>query len=228
MSNWQPTPSDIEWTRKHFDGLNDNTRWGIPRNQSIYRLDKTNKVLTCIYGDQDYMFDNLTTVCKILGYTTVYAPEDMGPEEVAKHLAPVEAGADTFGTGKNLVVTDREQPKKRYSFREITPEDTKQYRINLAKLPREYRWKGRLSPQCDFCTDTKPIVTYAAHRMTSGQVVDCWRWLACAACHDAITRNDFKAVERRSAGALQRGAGKEAAFAVKMTLMAFHSDAIEE
>lgn len=227
MSNWKPRQSDIDWTRKHFDSLNDGTVWGIPRNNSIWRIDKIARVLTCIHGPKDEMFNALTTTCKILGYTTRHATETLEPEVIAKHL-PITLDESTYGTGKSIVHTDK-APKKKYLWREITDSDRAAILVNLAQLPEAMRWNGSTTPQCDFCSDSKPIVTYGASRMTTGEVKDCWRWLACAECHAAITRNDFIALEDRAVKKIIGTIGhnhsrKTLQFAIKMALLRFHKE----
>jgi hypothetical protein len=223
--NWTPQPSDIEWTRTWLGRLNDNGVWGIPRNQSIWRHDATHKVLRCIHGERDTMFDALTAVCQKLGYTTEYCPEAMSPEQVQTHMEATKLTEDMFGSGKTTTRTQSVGPKQ-YLCRPITDADRAVYRKNLAKIPKHMRWKGKATPQCDFCAHDQPIVTYAAHRMTTGEVRECWRWLACPACHEAITSNDFKTIERRTASVFA-SPGTQETFAVKMALMAFHADAVQ-
>ena len=231
MSNWKPRQSDIDWTRKHFEDLNDGAFWGIPRNNSIWRIDKIARVLTCVHGTKDEMFDNLTLVCKTLGYTTAYATETLAPEVIAKHL-PVTLDDSTYGSGKNIVHTDRKAPEKKFVWREITDADRASMLVSLAQLPADMRWNERSAPQCDFCSDPKPVVIYGASKMTTGEVKDCWRWSACAYCHDAITRNDFDAVEQRCVSKISAGLGrghshKTLLFAIKMSLLRFHKEAIQ-
>lgn len=203
----------------------DGSKWGIPHNQSVWIINKVSKILTCVHGDyNDPMSQAVRKVCPLIGYTTMHAPENMTQEQVQQAMKPVTLGADVYGTGKSDVSVTEHKPLKKYLWREITPEDIATFTRNLAKLPKRMRWKGKPTPQCDFCADDKPIVVYGATRMTTGQEVDCWRWLACAKCHEYITQNDFKSIERRSASALCRGDDQHGQFIVKMTLMAFHSD----
>jgi len=230
MSTWKPQPSDIAWMRNLLAGLNNGGYWAIPVNLSIWKHDQTNRVLVCVHGEHNEMFDRITVVCRELGYTTTLALEAFTTEQVQQHLtttAPTTTAftADMFGSGKTLVHTSR-QPGIRYLFRPLTAEDQATFRINLAKLPKRLRWKGKLTPQCDFCANDRPLVTYAAHRLTTGQVVDCWRWLACADCHEAITQNDFKTVERRACRAFGRNV-PQPEFNIKLALMAFHADAVQ-
>ncbi len=229
MNDWQPRPADIEWTKSFLSRLRDGGTWGIPENHSIWKHDSTRRVLRCIYGERDKMFHQITTVCKLLNYTTEYVPENMTPTQVQDVMKLTES---MFGTGKSLAVTDvREQPcsgpKKKYMWRPITDQDQATYRINLAKLPKHLRWKGKLTPQCDFCSNDKPVVTYGANRLTTGEAQRCWRWLACIECHDAITRNDFKTLERRACVFALGRVDENIAFTIKMALMGFHTDAIE-
>lgn len=220
---YKPTQTDIDWTRRLIENLNHNAVWGIPRNESIWRLDKVNKVFRLIHGQwNDPCNIALRTICPRLGYQTEHAPEHLTPEQVKAYRSKVLFAENQFGTGKALTSMQPPGPLKKYLWREITPEDRAATIKRLAMLPEQFRWKGKATPQCDFCTDDNPIVMYAAKRMTTGEPVECWRWQACPACHDAITRNDFPTVERRAALVL---AGNT--FAIKMSLMAFHADAIQ-
>ena len=221
--NWQPTVAHIEWMRKLLAGLNDGGYWGIPANNSIWKHDQTDKVLLCVHGERDDMFHKLTVVCHKLGYTTAHALEAFTPAQVRQHMTTVPFTPDMYGSGKSFTHTD---PIKSYLWRPLTAADRAAFKISLPKIPKHMRWHGKLTPQCDFCSHDTPIVSYAAKRMSTGEVRECWRWLACEKCHDAITRNDFKAVERRSASAFGTDAG-QAQFAVKVALMAFHDHAVQ-
>ena len=206
-----------------FESLADGGYWAIPANESIWKHDKINKVLACIHGEQDDLFHKITVVCGKLGYTTTHALENLNPLQVQQHMATVQLTEDMFGSGKTFTRTSSPAEKK-YLWRPLTPEDLANFKISLAKLPRKMRWKGKPTPQCDFCSHDQPTVSYAANRLSTGEVRDCWRWLACAGCHDAITRNDFKSLERRSANAF--GDAQLAGFAVKVVLLAFHDHAV--
>lgn len=228
--SWKPTPSDLAWTKNLLDRLNDGGTWGFPANRSIWKHDKTHRVIRCIHGERDEDFNRVTAVCKLIGYTTEYAPENLTPTQVQEHIsATLSMPADVFGSGKTHVVTNESVPGgKKYLYRPLTAQDLATFRANLAKLPKRMRWKGKASPQCDFCSNDTPIVTYAADRLTTGEIQRCWRWLACRACHDAITRNDFKAVERRATTVFgYHMDARTAGFAVKMALTSFHSYVIE-
>lgn len=95
--NWTPRPSDIEWTRRLIDRLNDGGLWSIPQNGSDWRLDKKAKVFRCVTGPKDALFEQLTIIGKKLGYTTEYVPGS-----VPKHVL------DAFhaGSGKTHIRTD--------------------------------------------------------------------------------------------------------------------------
>lgn len=88
---WQPRPSDISWTANLIRSMSDGGRWTIPMNQSVWAIDKTNKVFRCVVGPKDDMFDKLTKVCARLGYKVEYAPES---------VAPAVIGAEDYGKGK--------------------------------------------------------------------------------------------------------------------------------
>jgi len=91
------------------------------------------------------------------------------PAQVQEHInATLSLSADMFGSGKTNAVPKAAMPsEKKYLYRPLTEQDLATYRANLAKLPKRMRWKGKASPQCDFCSNDKPITTYAAHRLTT-------------------------------------------------------------
>lgn len=90
--NWQPSQYDIDWTYNHVQMLSHNALWGVPCNDSIWRLDKINRVFCCIFGRQDYMFERITVCCQTFGYRTEYKPEQLPPHIIAAHL---------YGAGKS-------------------------------------------------------------------------------------------------------------------------------
>jgi len=225
--SWKPKPSDIEWTRRMIDGLNDGGVWAIPNNRSIWRLNKLERTFVCIHGTKDFMYQQLESVCKHLGYTVALKDEKMTKEQVDRTIASLTFGADQSGTGKTIEATSHKAPEKKFLCRPLTPEDLATFRANLAMLPKDMLWKGRTEPQCDFCAHPVPAFCYAASETTSGEKIDCWRWLACVDCHAEITRNDFDALEKRSAKNLSDGMdGKTAQFAIKLALMKFHKQSI--
>jgi hypothetical protein len=66
---------------------------------------------------------------------------------------------------------------------------------------------------------------HAANRLSTGEPKQCLRWLACLECHAAITKNDFRELERR----MQIGSGlpgDRAAGVIKAVLLGFHADAM--
>lgn len=89
---WQPRPSDITWTQNLIESMADGGMWGIPMNQSVWRLDKTNRVFKCVHGTKDDMFEKLTKVCAKLGYTTALAVENLPAHVIDEQLR---------GTGKS-------------------------------------------------------------------------------------------------------------------------------
>lgn len=63
--------------------MNDGGIWGIPRANSVWRFDKTNKVLIQIYGEFNEP-DNVAirTIAPIIGYRTEYKPENLTQTQV--------------------------------------------------------------------------------------------------------------------------------------------------
>jgi len=90
--NWQPQPSDIVWTRNLIEQLNEGAVWGIPRANSVWRLNKANKVFTLAFGDPNEP-DNaaLKIILPMIGYRAEYKPEP---------VRPVAMNEQQFGTGK--------------------------------------------------------------------------------------------------------------------------------
>ena len=103
---YTPRASDIQWTRNLIDQMKDGGLWGIPRAKSIWRFDKTNKVLIQIHGSPDEL-DNraLRVICPLIGWTTAHKPETLTPAEFRQAMQPHVLAQETHGTGKM-----REQP----------------------------------------------------------------------------------------------------------------------
>lgn len=66
-------------------------------------------------------------------------------------------------------------------------------RLNLAAQER------KLSPEpvCDFCGDPKPLFVYAAWKMSTGEMRDCWRWCACGDCSHAVDMESWEVIEAK-------------------------------
>lgn len=96
-----PRPSDIQWTQKLINAMNDGGIWGIPRANSVWRFDKTNKVLTLIHGRFNEP-DNkaLRVICPLIGWTTAHKPEPLTPTQIQKAMEPVDLTAEMYGAGK--------------------------------------------------------------------------------------------------------------------------------
>lgn len=116
---------------------------------------------------------------------------------------------------------------RKFVSQPITPEFRAQVKANLARLPARFRFLGRTEPQCDFCAGLNPEHVYAASRMTDGTPQQCWRWLACPKCHALIQANNFDALYSTSA-VNNFGGTKKAEDIVRITMMAFHVDALLE
>ena len=78
-----------------------------------------------------------------------------------------------------------------YLKRNVTSEDLDRIRINLSV--REL--KLREEPSCDFCGSHEPVFIYAAKRMSTGQWIFNWRWMACEDCSLAVDNNTWKPIE---------------------------------
>lgn len=97
--NYRPTQFDINWTIALIDKMSDGGIWGIPRCQTVWRFDKTNKVLVCVYGDYDAPdSEALKIICPLIGWTTAHKPEPLTPEQVVAAMVPLTA--DMSGGGK--------------------------------------------------------------------------------------------------------------------------------
>jgi hypothetical protein len=89
-----PRPSDIQWTRKLINTLRDGGIWQIPRCDSTWRLDKTNKVFTLVFGSPNAP-DNrmLKAILPLIGYRYAIKLEP---------VKPVDIKETDSGTGKSV------------------------------------------------------------------------------------------------------------------------------
>jgi hypothetical protein len=78
-----------------------------------------------------------------------------------------------------------------YDRKKLAKEDIDTIRQNL--LHRRVKLSNE--PCCDFCGDSSPIWQYAAIRMSTGEYRECWRWLACVDCADAIESDEMGRIE---------------------------------
>ncbi len=62
-----------------------------------------------------------------------------------------------------------------YLKKQLDEKDRDSMRINLSVQPK----KISPEPVCDFCGANHPLVVYAASRMSTGEIRNCWRWTAC-------------------------------------------------
>lgn len=63
----------------------------------------------------------------------------------------------------------------------------------------------RVTMLCDFCTMDHPIVVYAASRMSTGEIRDCWRWAACRECAELIESEAWIRLKDRMVAVLRYG-----------------------
>ena len=116
-----------------------------------------------------------------------------------------------------------------YMKRPVTPEILDTLRINLSA----HVLKLSPEPSCDFCGSPHGAWQYAAERMSTGQEIPCWRWLACADCSSLVDSNSWDKVEDRACDAVRRLLGVVAPeaqlrYGVRRSLDAFHRDAVRE
>lgn len=95
MSLWQPTKFDIEWSANLISYIKDGGVWGVPMNDTVYRLDKTNRILKLIRGPKDGIFERITATFAQLGWKVIEAREKVTQEILD----------EAFGFGK--VVLDK-------------------------------------------------------------------------------------------------------------------------
>jgi len=86
-----PRQSDIDWTVAHLNKVSHNAVWTIPMNNTVWRVDKVNRVLKLAAGQDDRFFEVLTAVCAKIGYRVIRAPETP---------ALLSLGSDDHGSGK--------------------------------------------------------------------------------------------------------------------------------
>lgn len=89
-----------------------------------------------------------------------------------------------------------------YLTKAVTEEELIIMRFQLGLLPAHKRFPGPVVVRCDFCGSKHPIMKYSASQLSTGEVRQCWRWLACQACHSVIEANDYKQLSRRILGGL--------------------------
>lgn len=84
---------------------------------------------------------------------------------------------------------------------------------------------------CDFCGDKNPAVMYASNTLTTGQVVRCWRWTACARCEDLVDAGKFGEIEDHIVEVMKRNLrhipSSTLRSVAKTALMDFHIHAIK-
>ena len=85
-------------------------------------------------------------------------------------------------------------------------------------------------PVCDFCGQAETIWVYGSHRMSTGQVIDCWRWAACAKCSRLVDNNNWDAIASRVSSRLNqilRIPAYQCKVAAMFALQEFHKFAIK-
>ena len=102
--SYQPTQFDLNWTRSLIDKMSDGGVWWIPRCDTIWRFDKTNRVLICVSGDWNAPDSKaLRIICPILGWTTAHRPEALTAEQIEEaHVTTTTITAQMVGGGKSV------------------------------------------------------------------------------------------------------------------------------
>lgn len=68
-TTWEPTPADIAWQESWLRVLKDNGVWGVPMNQSAFKVNKTDKTFELTIGDPyDETNRRIAVVFVKLGY----------------------------------------------------------------------------------------------------------------------------------------------------------------
>jgi len=113
-----------------------------------------------------------------------------------------------------------------YLKKSLTEEALDAARIAISG--QEKKWGPE--PVCDFCSASKPVVVYASSRTAAGENVQCWRWMACAACEALVDRDNWSAVQDRAMVPLHDKypdiSGPELRKASIMALAEFHRYAV--
>lgn len=52
-------------------------------------------------------------------------------------------------------------------------------------------------PICDFCGDSDPQWLYASSRMSTGEMIRCWRWAVCPECAQFVDREQWPELHER-------------------------------
>lgn len=68
---------------------------------------------------------------------------------------------------------------------------------DLNDAVKKYQRKVSNKISCDFCGEPHPIFVYAATRMSTGEVKECWRWCACWKCYLLVETNDWDAIRKQ-------------------------------
>lgn len=76
QDDWQPSQSDIAWTKRLFDTLNDGGFWH--NSEGVFRIDKQKKELLYA-GPKGQIFHRVGKTAQLLGYTVRHVGDN--PDE---------------------------------------------------------------------------------------------------------------------------------------------------
>ncbi len=81
LEDYQPTPSDIAWTRWQYAMMKHGGLWGVPGSQSVWMIDKIKKVFVLQQGDPNHPLNQqIKTVVEAAGFGAVM-DDDKGDED---------------------------------------------------------------------------------------------------------------------------------------------------
>lgn len=66
---WKPSATDTAWAANFVGTLRDGAVWALPCNATVYRIDKSRKVLALVEGPKDDVFDKTVATFTAVGYT---------------------------------------------------------------------------------------------------------------------------------------------------------------
>lgn len=111
-----------------------------------------------------------------------------------------------------------------YHKKKLAPDDINNLRVNLSARVLKFSTE----PVCDFCAGPKPVWLYAARRMSTGDPVVNWRWLACDICSNLVDSEDWGALETRISDVLKRLVAVEEVNAVVLSIIQLQLDEFKQ
>ena len=63
-----PSPSDLVWTKKMIESMNQAGTWAVPMNQTVYVFNHDIKELHLVEGEIDYLFQRVSKNFSYFGW----------------------------------------------------------------------------------------------------------------------------------------------------------------